>query len=64
MGQLSNGALSAGCDEYEIRRRMIENNVVESIIIMPQNMFYLANISVRKKDLEQLFMSHVLRLSI
>ncbi len=43
---LANGALSAGGDEYEIRKRMIENDVIESIIIMPQNMFYTTNISV------------------
>lgn len=43
---LANGALSASGDEYEIRKRMIENDVVESIIIMPQNMFYTTNISV------------------
>lgn len=43
---LANGALSAVGDEYEIRKRMIENDVVESIIIMPQNMFYTTNISV------------------
>ncbi len=43
---LANGALSAGGDEYEIRKRMIENDIVESIIILPQNMFYTTNISV------------------
>ena len=43
---LANGALSASGDEYEIRKRMIENDVVEAIIIMPQNMFYTTNISV------------------
>lgn len=43
---LANGALSAGGDEYEIRKRMIENDVVEAIIILPQNMFYTTNISV------------------
>lgn len=43
---LANGALSAGGDEYEIRKQMIENDVVESIIILPQNMFYTTNISV------------------
>lgn len=43
---LANGALSAGGEEYEIRKRMIENDVVESIIILPQNMFYTTNISV------------------
>jgi len=43
---LANGALSASGEEYEIRKRMIENDVVEAIIIMPQNMFYTTNISV------------------
>ena len=43
---LANGALSASGDEYEIRKRMIENDVVESIIILPQNMFYSTPISV------------------
>lgn len=43
---LANSALSASGDEYEIRKRMIENDVVESIIIMPQNLFYTTNISV------------------
>lgn len=46
---LANGALSAGTsgnDEYEIRKRLIENDRVESIIILPQNMFYTTNISV------------------
>lgn len=43
---LANGALSGGGDEYKIRRKMIENNLVEAIIILPQNMFYTTNISV------------------
>ena len=43
---LANGALSASGDEYEIRKRMIENDVVEAILILPQNMFYTTNISV------------------
>ncbi|MBQ9873160.1 MAG: SAM-dependent DNA methyltransferase [Thermoguttaceae bacterium] len=43
---LANGALSSGGDEYEIRKRMIENDVVEAILIMPQNLFYTTNISV------------------
>lgn len=46
---LANGALSVGTegnDEYEIRKRLIENDVVESIILLPQNMFYTTNISV------------------
>jgi type I restriction enzyme M protein len=43
---LANGALSGGGEEYKIRKKLIENNLVESIIILPQNMFYTTNISV------------------
>ena len=46
---LANGALSAGSegnDEYEIRKRLIENDRVEAIIILPRNMFYTTDISV------------------
>ena len=43
---LANGALSGGGSEYKIRRKMIENNLVEAILILPQNMFYTTNISV------------------
>ena len=43
---LANGALSGGGGEYKIRRKMIENNLVEVILILPQNMFYTTNISV------------------
>lgn len=44
---LANGALkSSGDEEYEIRKRMIENDVIESIIILPRNMFYTTDISV------------------
>lgn len=43
---LANGALSGGGDEYKIRRKMIENNLVEAILVLPQNMFYTTNISV------------------
>lgn len=43
---LANGALSAGGDEYEIRKRMIENDRVEAIVILPRNMFYTTDISV------------------
>jgi type I restriction enzyme M protein len=43
---LANGALSAGGDEYEIRKRMIENDVVEAIVILPRSMFYTTDISV------------------
>lgn len=43
---LANGALSGGGDEYKIRRRLIENDLVEAILVLPQNMFYTTNISV------------------
>ena len=43
---LANGALSGGNTEYAIRRKLIENNIVEAILILPQNMFYTTNISV------------------
>ncbi|WP_422356740.1 N-6 DNA methylase [Roseivirga pacifica] len=43
---LANGALSGGGEEYKIRKKLIENDLVESIVILPQNMFYTTNISV------------------
>lgn len=46
---LSNGALSAGSEgnaEYEIRKQIIENDLLEAIIILPRDMFYSTNISV------------------
>jgi len=43
---LANGALSAGGDEYEIRKRMIENDVIEAIVVLPNRMFYTTDISV------------------
>lgn len=43
---LANGALSGGGDEYKIRRKLIENNLVEAIIILPRNLFYTTDISV------------------
>ena len=43
---LANGALSGGGDEYKIRRKLIENNLVEAIIILPRSMFYTTDISV------------------
>jgi type I restriction enzyme M protein len=43
---LANGALSGGGTEYEIRKKLIQNNLVEAILILPQNMFYTTNISV------------------
>lgn len=43
---LANGALSGGGDEYKIRRKLIENDLVEAILILPRNMFYTTDISV------------------
>ena len=43
---LANGALSADGVEYNIRKQLIENDLVEAIIILPRNMFYSTNISV------------------
>lgn len=43
---LANGALSGGGEEYKIRRKMIENDLVEAIIVLPRNMFYTTDISV------------------
>ena len=40
---LANGALSAGTQgnaEYEIRKRLIENDRVEAIIVLPRKMFF------------------------
>tara|TARA_R110001583_G_scaffold46697_1_gene146396 strand:- start:8429 stop:10009 length:1581 start_codon:yes stop_codon:yes gene_type:complete len=43
---LSNGALSGDGTEKEIRKKLIGNNLVEAIIILPRNMFYTTDISV------------------
>lgn len=43
---LANGALSGGGTEYNIRKKLIENNLVEAIVVLPQDMFYTTNISV------------------
>jgi type I restriction enzyme M protein len=43
---LANGALSGGGDEQKIRKQLIENDLVEAIMVLPQNMFYTTNISV------------------
>lgn len=43
---LANGALSGGGIEYNIRKKMIENNLVEAILIFPRNLFYTTDISV------------------
>jgi len=43
---LASGALSGGGEEYKIRRKMIENDLVEAIITLPRDMFYSTDISV------------------
>jgi type I restriction enzyme M protein len=43
---LANGALSGGGEEYKIRKKLIENDLVEAIVILPQKMFYTTDISV------------------
>ena len=43
---LANGALSSDGVEKEIRKQMIENDVVEAIVVLPRNMFYTTDISV------------------
>lgn len=43
---LANGALSADGIEQEIRRKLIENDKVEAILILPRNLFYSTDISV------------------
>lgn len=43
---LANGALSGGGEEYKIRKKLIENKLVEAILILPRNLFYTTDISV------------------
>lgn len=43
---LANGALSGGGTEYVIRKKLIENRLVEAIVILPRSMFYTTDISV------------------
>lgn len=43
---LANGALSGGGEEYKIRKKLIENGIVEAIVIFPRAMFYTTDISV------------------
>ncbi|HBN5964070.1 TPA: N-6 DNA methylase [Acinetobacter baumannii] len=43
---LANGALSGDGTEKEIRKKLIENKLVEAILILPRNMFYTTDISV------------------
>jgi type I restriction enzyme M protein len=43
---LANGALSGNGDERKIRRKLIENDLVEAIVIIPRDTFYTTDISV------------------
>lgn len=43
---LANSALSSDGTEYNIRKQLIENDLVEAIILLPKNMFYTTDISV------------------
>lgn len=56
---LANGALNADGDEYEIRKQMIKNDVVEAIIILPRNCFYTTDISVTAWILNKNKKAHV-----
>lgn len=43
---LANGALSGDGQEKAIRRKLIDNRLVEAILLLPRNMFYTTDISV------------------
>ena len=43
---LANGALNADGIEGEIRQKLLENDKVEAIIVLPRDMFYTTDISV------------------
>ena len=43
---LANGALSSNGADYEIRKQLIKNDLLEAIIILPNRMFYTTDISV------------------
>lgn len=43
---LANGALNAGGDEQIIRKSILEKDLVETIIVLPRDMFYTTDISV------------------
>ena len=56
---LANGALSADGTELAIRRKLIEDKLVEAIVILPQNLFYSTPISVSLWILNHNKKSHV-----
>lgn len=60
---LANGALSGGGEEYKIRRKMIENDLVEAIITLPRDMFYTTDISVTLWIINKNKKEHVVELN-
>ena len=43
---LANGALSGEGNEYNIRKKIIENHLIDAIIYLPRNLFYTTDIGV------------------
>jgi type I restriction enzyme M protein len=43
---LANGSLSGGGAELEIRKKLIDNNLVDAILYLPRNLFYTTDIGV------------------
>lgn len=43
---LSNGSLNSSGVEYNIRKKLVETGVIESIMVLPMKLFYSTNISV------------------
>jgi len=60
---LANGALSGGGEEYKIRKQIIQNDLVEAIVILPQSMFYSTDISVTLWILNRNKTEHQLKVS-
>lgn len=60
---LANGALSGGGEEYKIRRKMIENDLVEAIMVLPRDMFYTTDISVTLWILNKNKKEHMVKLN-
>ncbi len=60
---LANGALSGGGEEYKIRRKMIENDLVEAIMVLPRDMFYTTDISVTLWILNKNKKEHTVKLN-
>lgn len=42
---LSSGALASGAEEYQIRKKLIEKDLVEAIFTLPRDMFYNTDLS-------------------